>query len=179
MKAQASWISYFASHPTAANLIMVTLIVLGMYRVGDLRRETLPDFAPAEIEIVVKYPGATAEDVENAVCRRIEDAANNVNNVLEIRSEARENMARVVVEMIDGCDMQGFLNDVKTEVEAIDDFPDETEPPIIKQLGKTDMVLSVAITGPMSEPHLKIFCEQVKDRMLRTDEISMVDILRE
>jgi multidrug efflux pump subunit AcrB len=79
--------------------------------------------------------------------------------------------------MMDGCDMQVFLNDVKTEVEAIDDFPDEAEPPIIKQLGKTDMVLSVAITGPMSEPHLKIFCEQIKDRMLQTDEISLVDIL--
>ena len=177
MKAQASWIYYFASHPTAANLLMVILIALGLFTVGDLRRETLPDFAPTECEIVVKYPGATAEDVENAVCRRIEDAANNVNNVLEIRSEARENMARVVVEMIDGCDMQGFLNDVKTEVEAIDDFPDETELPIIKQLGKTDMVVSVAITGPMSVPDLKIFCEQVKDRMLRSGAISRVDVL--
>jgi multidrug efflux pump subunit AcrB len=70
-----------------------------------------------------------------------------------------------------------FLNEVKTEVEAIDDFPGEAETPVIKQLGTTDMVLSVAVTGPMSVPHLKIFCEQIKERMLRSGEITQVDIL--
>ena len=39
------------------------------------------------------------------------------------------------------------------------------------------MVLSVAVTGPMSVPHLKIFCEQIKERMLRSGDITQVDIL--
>ena len=177
MKTHASWIYYFASHPTAANLLMIILILLGLFTVADLRRETLPDFTPTECEIIVNYPGATAEEVENAICRRIEDSLDSVNDVIEIRSEALENRGRVVVKMVDGGDIQGFLNDVKTEVEAIDEFPDDAEPPVIKQLGKTDMVLSIAITGPMSVPHLKIFCEQVKDRMLRMGEINRVDVL--
>jgi HAE1 family hydrophobic/amphiphilic exporter-1 len=177
MKQENSFIQYFVYHPTAANLLMVIFFFIGILTVGDLRRETMPDFTSTEIEIVVPYPGATAEEVENAICQRIEDALDSVTDVYEIRSEAREGSARVVVEMVEEGNMQVFLDDVKTEVEAIDDFPDEIEKPIIKQLGRTDMVLSVAVTGPMSVPHLKIFCEQVKDRMLATGKINQVDIL--
>lgn len=177
MKANALWITYFASHPTAANLLMVIFIVLGLFTVGNLRRETFPDFSPTECEIVVDYPGATAEEVENAVCRRIEDALDRVSDVIEVRSEAREGKGRVVVKMADSGDIQGFLSDVKTEVEAIDDFPVEAESPVTKRLGKTDMVVSVAVTGPMSESHLKLYCEQIKERMLRTSEINRVDVL--
>lgn len=177
MRVRSFWINYFASHPTAANLLMVTFIIFGFATVGDLRRETFPDYTPTECEILVNYTGATAEEVENAVCRRIEDALDSVSDAIEIRSEAREGMGRVVVKMADGGNIQGFLNDVKTEVDAINDFPSETETPIIKQIGKTDMVLSVAVTGPMSMSHLKLFCEQIKDRMLKTGEINRVDIL--
>ncbi len=177
MKKQVSWIYYFASHPTAANLLMVILVFLGLISIGSLLRETFPDFTPTEIEILVGYPGATAEDVENAVCRRAEDALDSVSNVYEIKSEARENYGRIVAEMRDGGNIVQFLNDVKTEVEAIDDFPDEVEKPVVKQLGQTDMVLSIAITGPMSVPHLKAYCEKIKDRMVRMEEISQVEVL--
>ncbi len=156
---------------------MVILVFLGLISIGSLLRETFPDFTPTEIEILVGYPGATAEDVENAVCRRAEDALDSVSNVYEIKSEARENYGRIVAEMRDGGNIVQFLNDVKTEVEAIDDFPDEVEKPVVKQLGQTDMVLSIAITGPMSVPHLKAYCEKIKDRMVRMEEISQVEVL--
>ena len=177
MKGHVSLIHYFASHPTAANLLMIIFLFLGLITIRDLRRETFPDFAPTEVQITAEYPGATAEDVENAVCQRIEEALDDVTDIYEIRSEARENQGRIVVEMRDGGDMLQFLNDVKTAVEAVDDFPDKMEKPVVKQLGKTDLVVSVAITGPMSVPHLKAFCEQVKDRMLRTELISQVKVL--
>ncbi len=177
MKKQVSWIYYFASHPTAANLLMVIFVFLGLISIGSLQRATFPDFTPTEVEILVIYPGATAGDVENAVCQRVEDALDSVSNVYEIRSEARENQGRIVAEMRDGGNIVQFLNDVKTEVEAIDDFPDEVEKPVVKQLGQTDMVLSVAVTGPMSVPHLKAYCEKIKDRMVRMEEISQVEVL--
>ncbi|MEM9701610.1 MAG: efflux RND transporter permease subunit, partial [Planctomycetota bacterium] len=56
-------IRFFARHPTAANLLMLAMVAAGLLSVGGLRRETFPDFQPAEVEIRVAYPGATAEDV--------------------------------------------------------------------------------------------------------------------
>ncbi len=176
MSEKRSFIGFFAGHPTAANLFMFIFLTLGILSLPRLIRETFPDFDPTEVEIVIPYPGATAEDVEEAICQRIEDAVDGITNVEEVRSTARENRGRVVVEMVEGGNMQEFLDDIKTEVEAIDDFPDQVETPVIQQLGRKDAVVSVAVSGPMSLPHLKLYCEQLKDRMLRDPHIALVRI---
>ena len=56
-------IRYFAAHPTAANLLMLLLVVLGLSALPTLERETFPEFAPQEVQVNVPYPGATPEDV--------------------------------------------------------------------------------------------------------------------
>lgn len=170
-------ISFMCAHPTASNLLMMLFIALGAISVLDLKRETLPDFSIDAVQITVAYPGATAEDVESSVCKRIEDAIDSVTNIAEVRSTASENLASVVVEMIEGNDIIEFLNDVKTEVEAIGDFPKEVEDVIVKRVNRTDRVVSVAVTGPMSPLHLKAYCEDLKDQLKRLDRVSQVDIL--
>ncbi|SDT87900.1 efflux RND transporter permease subunit [Desulfobacula phenolica] len=177
MKAFKQVISYFCAHPTASNLLMLLFIALGAVSVTDLKRETFPDFSINAVEISVAYPGATADDVESSVCRRIEDAIDSVSNIAEIKSTAMENRASVVVEMAQDNDIIEFFNDIKTEVEAVNDFPVEVEDVIVKRVNRTDPVVSVAVTGPMSPLHLKFYCEDLKDRLKRLDRVSQVEIL--
>jgi HAE1 family hydrophobic/amphiphilic exporter-1 len=169
-------ISYLADHPTAANLLMVLFLALGAISIGDLKRETFPDFSVDAIEITAVYPGATAEDVEASICRRMEDAIDSVSNIAEVKSTSMENQARVVVEMVEEGNIVQFLNDIKTEVEAISDFPDSVEDVIVKQINRTDQVVSIAVTGPMDPVHLKFFCEDLKDRLKQMDLISQVEV---
>ena len=169
-------VSYLADHPTAANLLMVLFLALGAISIGDLTRETFPNFSMDAIEITAAYPGATAEDVEASICRRMEDAIDSVSNIAEVKSTAMENQARVVVEMVEEGNIIQFLNDIKTKVEAISDFPDSVEDVIVKQINQTDQVVSIAVTGPMDPVHLKFFCEDLKDRIKQTDLISQVEV---
>jgi len=177
MNAFKQVISYMCAHPTASNLLMMLFIALGTISVTDLKRETFPDFSIDAVEITVAYPGATADDVETSVCKRIEDAVDSVSNIVEIKSTAMENRASVLVEMIEGNDIVEFLNDIKTEVEAINDFPDQVEDVIVKRVNRTDPVVSVAVTGPMNPLHLKLYCEELKEQLKRLDKVSQVDIL--
>ncbi|WP_428634062.1 efflux RND transporter permease subunit [Sedimenticola sp.] len=169
-------IAFFARHPTAGNLLMLFLAVLGLSTLPGLQRETFPDFAAEQLQISVAYPGASAEDVEEAICQRLEDAIDGVSEVEELRCEAREGVAIAVVEMTEGGDMTRFKDDIKSEVDAINTLPDETELPVIKELGRTDNVVAIAITGPMSSRDLKAYAEQVKERMQRLPEISQIEI---
>ncbi len=169
-------IRFFAAHPTAGNLLMILFFAAGIFSVPSLRRETFPDYTADEVEITVSYPGATAEDIEDAVCRRIEEAVDGVNDVEEIRSEAVEGMGKVVVRMQEGKDFPTFINDIKTEVEAVDEFPIETEDPIVKEVGLTEHVVSVAVTGPMPAVQLKAYCEDVKERLQRDEQILLVEV---
>ena len=169
-------IRFFGEHPTAANLLMALLMVLGIMTLPTLRRETFPDITPSEVQVRVIYPGATAEEVEETVCQRVEDAIDGVKFVKEMRSDIREGLATVVAEMQDGGDFQIFLNDIQTEVDAIDDFPEEVEDPIVTQLGTTDAVLSVVVSGDMTPSSLKAYCEQLKDKLQTLPGISLVTV---
>ena len=169
-------LAFFARHPTAGNLLMLLLLALGLITLPTLKRETFPDFDPQKVEVRITYPGASTEDVEEAICQRVEDALDGINDVEEVICIAREGLSTTVVEMVEQGDISRFLDDVKSEIEAIDNFPDEVEVPVIKELGRTDQVVSIAITGPMSERDLKAYAEQIKTRMLREPDISQINV---
>ena len=169
-------IDYFARHPTAANLLMLLFIVLGLSALPALQRETFPDFSAVEVEARVVYPGATANEVEEALCQRLEDAVDSISDVLETRCEAREGLATLVVKMRPGGEFGRFLDDVKTEVEAIDTFPGDAEAPVIRELNRVDRVISVAVTGPMPDTHLKVYAEELRDRLKALPQVSQVTL---
>lgn len=169
-------IRYFAGHPTAANLVMLAFIVAGLVIAPSLRRETFPRIDPDEVQARIAYPGAAPAEVSDAVCRRVENAVDGVDNMSEIRCEAREGLAIATFEMTEGSNFDRFFLDIKTGVDAIDSFPDEVETPVVKQLGLTESVAAVAITGPDRLPDLKAYAEAVKARMLRWGGIPNVEV---
>ena len=168
-------INYFARHPTAANLLMAFLWVMGILALPSIKRETMPDFSPSEVEIRAIYPGANAEEVEEAVCLRLEDALDGIEYVAEIRSDAREGVAAVTMKMVENGNFQTFVSDIEKAVNGIDDFPGDVEDPVITELGKTDLVSSILVSGPMSVPDLKAYSEDLKAR-LKEIGLSLVDI---
>lgn len=158
-------IAWFARHSTAANLVLVLIAAAGIFAAPTLKRETFPDFRATEAEISVVYRGATASEVEDAICRRIWDAVEAVENLEELTCTAQESAARAVAEMTPGGDPGRFVNDLRTEVTAIDDFPDGADPALVRQLNRTDMVASVAVAGDMPAPQLERYADALKDRL--------------
>ena len=60
-------IRFFAAHPTAANLLMIALMAAGVFALASLRRETMPDWSKNAIQVTAIYPGASADDIEEAI----------------------------------------------------------------------------------------------------------------
>ncbi len=76
--------------------------------------------------------------MEDAICRRLEDAIETITDLDEMRCDAREGMGTATATMLEGADMMRFLDDVKSAVDAIDDFPDQSRTPVVKELGRID-----------------------------------------
>ena len=155
---------------------MAALMILGLIALPGLQRETLPDIQNDKVEIRVVYKGATPDEVEDAVCRRIEDAIEGVTDLDEITCDAREGLGTATAVMLEGAEMMRFLNDVNSEIDAIDDFPSETETPVIEELDRTDSVVSIAVTGPADPVALKSYAEVLKTRLLVHENIAEVEI---
>ncbi len=170
-------IRFFAGHPTAANLLMIVFVAMGVIAFPGLERATFPDFDADQVQVRVVYPGASAGDVEEAICQRIEDAVDGIGSVAEISSEAREGVGTVVVEMDGGGTLQSFIDDIRTAVDAIDDFPEQAETPVIEKLGETQLVVAVAVTGDMDPPALKAYCDELKRTLQLEYDVALVDVL--
>ena len=169
-------IRYFASHPTAANLLMAAFLIVGIVSLPNLLLETFPRISLKEVEVKVAYPGASPADVERSICRRIEDAVDGIENLSEVRCEARENVGVATIEMIAEKDYNQFFADIQTEVDAITDFPETAEDPVVTQVGRIDFVASLAVTGIADRTQLKAYAEDLKDGMLRWGGIPQVEI---
>lgn len=169
-------IRFFAGHPTIANLLMILFLAAGLFVGPSLLRETFPRATQNQVEVSVPYPGARPEDVESAICERIENALDAVTGIERQSCESLEGLARALVRMREGEEFQGFVADITSEIEAISDLPDRAEAPRIRPLGQTDFVVSVAVTGPESRVVLKDYAEDLRGRMLRWGGIPKVDI---
>lgn len=169
-------IDWSARHPTAANLLMAAIFILGLTTLPKLQRETLPEIKSDKVQIQIIYKGATAEEVEDAICRRVEDALEGITELDEMRCEAREGVAIATAVMLEGSDMPRFMDDVKSEVDAIDDFPDDTELPVIEELERTDHVISIAVDGVADPVSLKAYAETLKSRLLNRAQVAEVSI---
>ncbi len=168
---------FFATHPTAANLLMLLSFALGLLSVGDIQRATFPDLALDEVQVRVVYPSASAEEVEDAICQRIEDAVDGVTGRLRMTCEARESIGTAVFEMNPReTSFDRFFTDIKAEIDGINDFPQDVETPVVSQLGRTDLVTAIAISGDLTDTDLKAYVEDVKRRLRRLPGISQVRV---
>jgi multidrug efflux pump subunit AcrB len=169
-------IRYFVNHPTAANILMLAVVILGLVALPKLQRDTFPVIPTTQVEIRANYPGATPDEVEDAICQRIEDSLDGISGLVEARCDARENIAIFVAEMREGGDMVEFFDDVKSQVEAITSFPAKVEKPSVVKLERTALVASIAITGDMPPEGLKAYADKVKERFKRDSRIAQVVI---
>ena len=169
-------IRFFAKHPTAANLMMLALFVIGLSALPTIKRETFPEFDPPYILAAVTYPGASPQEVEESICVRMEDAIDGLSNIEEISCEAIEGSARLVLKLNENADMGIMLIDVQTQIDAIKDFPAEIESPIVQEMDRNEPVIDVAITADLPWPELKAYAEKLK-RTLKLDYgVSLVDV---
>ena len=173
MKGMISW---FAKNSVAANLLMVLIIVSGAISIIGINSEVFPNIDLEMISIEVPYLGAAPEEVEEAVCVRIEEAIQGVDGIKEITSTASEGMGMVLVELELGADARKVIDDVKTRVDAITTFPAETEKPIIRELVSRNQVVDVAVAGDVDEFTLKETADRVRDEISAIPGISQVEI---
>ena len=169
-------ISWFAKNTVSANLLMVGVIVVGAMTVGTLKQEVVPMVEMQAAVISVIYPGAAPLEVEQGVCLPIERAVQGLSGVDKVNSTAKENIGVVTVEFLEGVDRNDIVNDVKTAVDAIDNFPQDSERPQVKLLDMIGKVMDVVIWGDTSHSELRKATNIVESQLLAHPGITLVSL---
>ena len=71
---QHPFITWFASNPVVANILMFSILAAGIYTSLTVQKEGFPAFESQSVTVEVPIQGGTPEDVERGVTIKIEEA---------------------------------------------------------------------------------------------------------
>ena len=168
-------IAFMAGNPIAANLLMVFLLIAGLFAAGDLVQEMLPDASLDLVQVVVPYPGAAPEEVEQAIVRKIEEEIGSVEGVRRIEASAAEGLGSVLAEFKTGTDISRALNEVKARVDRIPSFPAGAERPEVREVTSRQSVIRLLVHGDVPERTLKELAYSIEDGIALLPEVSHVE----
>ena len=98
-------LSYFARHRTAANLLMLVMLVLGFAAIPNMRAQYLPrrDFGRGDVS--VRWDGAGAEDMDRGHRPVLEPALLAVEGVVAAEARVARGRGHIDLEFEPGWDM--------------------------------------------------------------------------
>ena len=162
----ANVLRYFAHHRTAANLILVIVIALGLASFPQLRSQFFPDIVYESVRISVNWDGAGASDIDNAVIQPMIPELQNIEGVIETQTSAFEGRATINLEFDEGWDMQRGVSDAKTAIDnLLPDLPDDVEVNQVSQSSWADRVTNVVIAGPVDVKQLARLADELVVRL--------------
>lgn len=163
MKGLVIW---FSRNPVAANLLMLLILGLGFAAWFKMRKEIFPETAVNVVTIRVPYPNASPEEVEKGVVIPVEEAIVGVNGVKRVNSYSSESIGSVLVEVEPSYDVREVMADLKSRVDAIDNFAQEAEKPVLEEVLIKNQILSLAVSAEADEATLRRLAERVRDDLL-------------
>ncbi|MGC1273170.1 MAG: efflux RND transporter permease subunit [Planctomycetaceae bacterium] len=175
-------IRWAVANSAAVNTLVAGVILLGLFSMFSLRRETFPEFELEIVLVSVPYPGADPDEVETAICQKIEEAVSALAGIKEVTSIAQEGSGSVVIELNpDVPDVQKILNEIRGEVDRISTFPEQAEDPEVKQITFRETAIRLAILGPentsaAAELRLRDIAEGVREKLLQLETVTQAEI---
>ncbi|KFX68749.1 acriflavin resistance protein [Pseudomonas taeanensis MS-3] len=159
-------------------LLLLFLIVGGLAAYVAIPKESNPDVSIPIIYVVVTLEGISPEDAERLLVRPLEQELRSLEGVKEMRSVASEGSASVTLEFDAGFNAKQALADVREKVDsARSKLPEEAEEPRVNEVNVALFpVLSIGLSGPISEPELVYVARQLKDNIEGIAEVLSVEI---
>src|SRR5712671_1469166 len=137
--------------PVFATMVMVALLVLGAFSYVRLRIEQFPNVDFPVVVILLNYPGAPPEAIENDVIKPIENVVNTVNGVRQIRAVAWEGSGQIAAELRLDVDVNTAIQDIRDKVALIRaQFPRDVKEPVISRTlndGNQQPVVALTVTS--------------------------------
>ncbi|MCG8428326.1 MAG: efflux RND transporter permease subunit, partial [Chromatiales bacterium] len=173
---QSGIIAWFAANSVAANLLMLSVILLGLLSIPELRKEAFPTRPADTVTVSVAYDSGDPQMTEEGVAIKIEEALATVSGIKRITSVSNASSATVSVEMKSGHDLNVLLRDVKSKVDAIYNFPTEAENPVIEKQQRLNHAYSIKLYGDTDRKTLQQLAERLKVSLLAQPDIANLTI---
>jgi len=168
--------------PVLATMLIVSLTVMGIYSYIGLGVDYFPNVDIPTVAITVNNPGASAEQIETEITKKVEGAINTISGINELRSTSSEGQSMVIVTFVLEKDGDVAAQEVRDKVNLLaGQLPESSKAPIILKAdpGATPvMQLTVAGDRPLRDV-TRIAEKDVKERLESISGVGQVSLAGE
>lgn len=174
-------IALFTRHRTAANLLLIIMVLVGLLGLSRMNTQFFPNFTVDWISISVEWPGASAEDVDSNIIAAIEPEVRFLDNVKRVSSQSSEGIGLIAIEYEPGSDLDSALASVESAVAQVTTLPEDSERPLVTRIFSYETIGQLAISGPYSETALRAIAKDMREELLAAgvDKVELVGARRE
>lgn len=161
-----NFIAFFIKYPIWSNAIKILVIGFGaIITAFFIQSSFFPESESETINIELVYPGASPEEIELGVVRRIEENLTGIQGLQRFQSTSQENSGAVTIEVEDGYPTDEALEDVKNAVERINSFPLGLEPPVVSKRPVIETAYEMSLSGDVDLKTLKSIARDVEEEL--------------
>lgn len=162
----------------ATMTLLLFLFLSGIYAYTAIPKESNPDVAIPMLYISMTLDGVAPEDAERLLIRPMEHELRSLEGLREMSSVASEGHASVKLEFDAGFNADLALADVREKVDmARSRLPSEADEPVVHEINVSLFpVLSIGLSGPVSQRELVTVARELRDLIEAVPEVLEVDI---
>ena len=166
-------------HPVTTALVFIACMVFGVYSLMNTSIAQFPEFDANVIMVMSSYQGANASDIENNLTKVLENSLNGVEDLKNLSSQSKENIALLTLEFEYGTDIDEATNNVRDKLDMVSAIlPDGASQPTIFKFSADDMpIMMLSATASESLPGLdKILDDKVTTTLARVPGVGTVSV---
>lgn len=170
-------VKIFVEYPFYGKMVVAILLILGSISYMSLKKNSFPIVETNTINVMVSYPGATPQEMDEGVTTLIENAIRGIPGIKEFTSKSRENFSQVSIRAEFGYDIDELLIDIKNAVDGISNFPRDAEKPIVSKRRSTSPAMFLSLVSK-ADDRLAIndMANRIEDELLAKNSISQIGI---
>lgn len=167
-------IAWFIERPAVANLLAVFLLAGGMLALHQTRQETLPNVPLERIGVVAELPAASPREVEQRLCYPLETSLATVEGLSDIRSESREGVCSITVDVEEGESTSEVRQRMAARVQALTNLPRDASTPKVEEVVFRNRVARLLVVGDEEPRILHEVAWRLRGELLSAPEIADV-----
>jgi hydrophobic/amphiphilic exporter-1 (mainly G- bacteria), HAE1 family len=166
--------------PVFTTMLILALIVVGAFSYFSLGVDLFPKVDIPAVTITVSDPGASPEEIETEITKKVEDAVNTISLIDEVRSTSSEGRSVVIVSFLLQKNGDIAAQEIQNKVNLIvADLPQTAKPPVVQKLDPDAApVLQIAVSSPRSIRDLTLIADKrIKQQLENAKGVGEITIL--
>ena len=166
--------------PVFATMLVLSLVVVGIFSYFSLGVDLLPKVDVPTVSVIVANPGASPEEIETEITKKVEDAVNTISQIDRVQSNSSEGQSLVMITFELSKNGDVAAQEVQNKVNLIvPDLPTTAKQPIVQKFDPdATPILQIAVSAQRSLRDVTLIADkQIKQKLENAKGVGEITIL--